>query len=106
MKQQKKGLTKYCLGEEIEIKRIATENFEQQLEVFDIRTLPRVFEETATHLVESNLFFELLRKIATYAQNVTPHIDIKQLKISAHFMSVKARKAIPGNKFYSICFGD
>jgi len=70
-------------NKEIEVKRIATENFEQQLDTSDIRTLPRVFEETETHLVENNLFFELLKKIAIYAQNVTPHVDIKQLKISA-----------------------
>lgn len=82
---------------EIEIKRIATENFKQQLEATDIRALPRVFEETNSYLVENNLFFELLKKIAIHAQNVTPHVEIKQLKISAHFMSVKARKAIPGN---------
>lgn len=85
------------LYQEIEVKRILTKNFEQQLEETDIRTLPRVFEETAAQLVENELFFKLLKQIANYAQKVTTHINIQQLKISAHFMSVKARKAIPGN---------
>jgi len=85
------------LNKEVKIKRISTKNFEQQLEETDIRALPRVFEETEKQLVENDLFFEFLKKISIYAQKVTPHINIKQLKISAHFMSVKARKAIPGN---------
>lgn len=86
-----------CLNKEVEIKRISTENFEQQLKETDIRALPRVFEETEKQLVENDLFFEFLKKISLYAQKITPHINIKQLKISAHFMSVKARKAVPGN---------
>lgn len=66
------------LNKKIEIKRILTKNFEQQLEE----------KETATQLVENQLFFELLKQIANYAQKVTTHINIQQLKISAHFMNV------------------
>lgn len=85
------------LKDEIKIERISTKNFQQQLQTIDIRALPRVFEETETRLTENSLFIQLLKKIAGYAQKVTPHITIQQLKIAAHFMSVKARKAIPGN---------
>lgn len=85
------------LVNDIEILRVPTIRFEQQLGSTDIRSLPRVFEETKAALVENDLFFQLLKAVAQYAQKVTPHVNIKKIKMAVHFMSVKAQKDIPGN---------
>ena len=85
------------LQEEIQIKRIFAEGFEQTLEETDIRSLPRIFEETEPALVENDLFFSFLKAIAQYAQKITPHVVIEQMRLTAHFMSAKAREGVPGN---------
>ncbi len=85
------------MGKEIKIQRIFPEGFEQALDATDIRSLPRVFQETKSELVENDLFFDLLQSIAQYAQEITPHVAIEKMQITAHFMSVKARKGVPGN---------
>lgn len=82
---------------DITIERVFPEGFEQVLEVADLRALPRIFAETDSELVDSDLFYDFLKKIARYAQEVAPHINIKKMRMTAHFMSVKARKGVPGN---------
>lgn len=81
----------------ITIKRIYPEGFEQALGKTDIRSLPRIFAETNSALVEHDLFYSFLKAAAQYAQQITPHVAIKKLQMTAHFMSVKAQQGIPGN---------
>ena len=85
------------IEKQISIKRVFPKGFEQALVETDIRSLPRVFEETKSDLVENSLFSNFLRTIAQYAQKITPHVNIKKMQITAHFMSVQARKGVPGN---------
>jgi len=85
------------MGKEITIDRVFPKGFEQALGETDIRSLPRVFEETNSDLVENELFFNFLRKVALYAQEITPHVRIEKMQLTAHFMSVQARKGVPGN---------
>ena len=83
--------------EELHIKRMFPQSFEQLTGLNDIRSLPRVFTETPATLAENELFFGFLKAIARYAQQITPHVDIQKMNITAHFMSVMARKGVPGN---------
>ncbi len=85
------------IGKNIRIKRIFPEGFEQGSDETDIRSLPRVFEETKSELVENPLFFGFLRAVAQYAQKITPHVSIAKVNMTAHFMSVRARKGAPGD---------
>ena len=85
------------IGESYKINRVYPEAFAQDVGKEDIRSLPRVFKQTESSLVENNLFLSFVQKIAEHSQKVTPHIDIKKIKITAHFMSVKARQLVPGN---------
>ena len=52
------------IGKNIQIERVYSEGFEQALEEADIRSLPRVFEETDGALVETPLFYDFLKKVA------------------------------------------
>jgi len=85
------------MGKDIFIERTFPKDFEQALEETDIRSLPRVFKETNKELVENKLFFDFLQKVAQYAQQITPHVKVKKMRITAHFMSVRAKKGVPGN---------
>jgi hypothetical protein len=84
------------LGEDVVIRRVAPRAFKQEVDKTDLRSLPRVFEQTKTDLVENELFHGLLRGIAQLTQRVTPHVSIDALKVSAHFMSVRASQSIQG----------
>jgi len=77
--------------------RIKPKVFSQAVEKEDIRSLPRIFVQTNDSIVNNKLFHSFILKIAEHAQEVTPHIEIKEMEITAHFMSVKARKHVPGN---------
>ena len=83
--------------EEIELTRIYPAAFAQAVDGEDIRSLPRVFNQTEEALVDNHLFNAFLIKMAHQAQKVTPHINITKMALTAHFMSVKARQHIPGN---------
>ncbi len=85
------------LNEDINIERFYPKGFEQSLDESDVRSLPRVFEETKSELVENELFFNFLQSIAKYAQKMSPHIVIKKIRTSVHFMSVRAKEGVPGN---------
>jgi hypothetical protein len=85
------------LGSETSLHRIEPKPFTQAVEKEDLRSLPRIFAQTKDDIVNNDLFRSFILKIAEYAQKVTPHVDIKQMEITAHFMSVKARQHIPGN---------
>lgn len=81
----------------LKIERIFPKEFEQALDETDIRSLPRVFEETKRELVENDLFFGFLKAVAHYAQGITPHLEIKNMRVTVHFMSVRAKQGTPGN---------
>ncbi len=83
--------------EDISLSRIQPSAFSQEVDAEDIRSLPREFQQTANEVADNIHFHSFIKKVAAYAQQVTPHIDIKQLTITAHFMSVKARQHVPGN---------
>lgn len=85
------------MEKDISINRVYPEGFKQALAERDIRSLPRVFEETNSALVENELFYNFLRKVAQYAQKITPYIKAQKMQITAHFMSVQAKKGVPGN---------
>ncbi len=86
-----------ALGEDVVIHRVPPHAFKQEVDKTDLRSLPRVFEQTKPDLVENELFHGLLRGIAQWTQRVTPHVSIDALKVSAHFMSVQATKDIDGS---------
>ena len=77
--------------------RVYPKEFVQSLEANDIRAWPRIFDQTDDALVDNPLFYSFLHEVARYAQKVTPHIQIKELTMTAHFMSVKAKEGVPGN---------
>ncbi len=85
------------LGSETSLNRIKPKAFTQDVDQEDFRSLPRIFTQTKDEVVDNDLFFSFMTEMAKYAQQVTPHVDIKQMEITAHFMSVKARQHVPGN---------
>ena len=85
------------LSQKNQLTRVHPTSFVQAVEKEDLRSLPRVFDQTEEELVDNPLFHTFILKIAEHSQKVTPHIDIKNMKITAHFMSVKARQQVPGN---------
>lgn len=88
---------KLSLKETIQSERIYPKDFVQTVSGDDMRSWPRVFDQTETTLVDNDLFHSFLKAIAQYAQRVTPHIQIAEMTITAHFMSVKAKEGVPGN---------
>lgn len=88
---------KLSLKETIQTERIYPKEFVQTLADDDMRSWPRVFDQTEKALVNNDLFHSFLKGIAQYAQQVTPHIRITEMTITAHFMSVKAKEGVPGN---------
>jgi len=84
-------------GQPQTLTRIYPEAFAQAVDTEDIRSLPRNFSQTEAELVDHTLFQSFVSKIAEQAQKVTPHIAIKKVRLTAHFMSVKARQLVPGN---------
>ncbi len=79
------------------LSRIYPQAFKQAVDGADIRSLPRNFSQTDSQLIDSALFQSFVMRIGEEAQKVTPHIDIKKMRLTAHFMSVKARQLVPGN---------
>lgn len=83
--------------ESVEIEREYPEAFTQNVMTDDIRSWPRTFGQTDSAVVDNELFYTFLKRIAHYAQKVTPHIRITDMSMTAHFMSVKAKEGLPGN---------
>ena len=82
-------------GDRMHIKREPVEQFAQEVAGDDYRSLPRIFEEAPAEHVENKLFYQWMVKIFLIAQKVRP--EAKQVRMVAHFMSVKALPAKPGN---------
>ena len=90
IKEIKKGLS---------VKRVAVPQFTQGVAVADIRSLPRIFKEAPTHHVENDHFYDLMKKVFKVVKGVRAKIgkQVSKLSITAHFMSVKATRAHPGD---------
>ena len=76
------------------ITRQPVPQFAQNLDDSDFRSLPRVFEEAPEHHIENHLFSTFLIRIYKLVQQLRP--DCKAT-VTAHFMSVKATEAAPGD---------
>jgi hypothetical protein len=85
------------LREQISIHRVLPQAFQQKVDGTDIRSLPRVFEQTHPDLVDHPLFQDFLCGIASQTQRVTPHVSIATLNVAVHFMSVNARLGTDGS---------
>ena len=81
--------------QEIQVLRKIVQQFTQETNHDDYRSLPRVFEESPDHHVENAYFLGLLGRIFHLVKEVQP--KAKSITVTAHFMSVKATSAKPGN---------
>lgn len=90
IKETKRGLS---------VKRVKVPQFVQGVAADDIRSLPRVFEEAPATHVENDHFYAFLKAIFKVVQNVRSKVGLKitQVEMTAHFMSVKATSASPGD---------
>lgn len=70
--------------------------FSQAVENYDIRSWPRIFEESPATHVQNPLFYKLLLAVKDIVNSVSKK-KVKELEITAHFMSVKARPEQPGD---------
>ncbi len=81
----------------ISLRRIKTPQFEQKVAESDIRSLPRIFAETEDKLVSQDSFYRLLLAASRHLQTVSKHVEVRRLRITAHFMSVMALPNLPGD---------
>ncbi len=83
----------------INVKRKPVPQFAQSVDQMDVRSLPRVFEESPPHHVEVEHFYNLLRKTFRIVQSVRAKIGktVRKISMTAHFMSVQATTAHPGD---------
>jgi hypothetical protein len=99
---RRRAVAKFVLSQtkrSITIKRKPVPQFAQSVDQLDVRSLPRVFDEAPTRHVEVDLFYDLLRKVFEMVQEARAQIDqrVKKISITAHFMSVQATSAQPGD---------
>jgi len=80
----------------IEATRQAVPQFAQDTGEDDLRSWPRVFDESPVSHVGNELFLNLMKAVFKVVKKVS-RSPISKLEITAHFMSVKARKNQPGN---------
>jgi len=79
----------------IRIQRVPVPQFAQAVKKTDVRSWPRVFEEAPAHHVDNPVFRRFLIQIFRQVQACESYI--KKASITAHFMSVKATSATPGD---------
>ena len=77
------------------IKREPVQQYAQDLDKTDFRSLPRIFEESPTHHVENEQFNYLISNIFQMVQAVKT--NVRKARMTAHFMSVKATQLAPGD---------
>lgn len=80
----------------VRIVRKKVPQFAQAVQSDDLRSWPRVFQESPTAHVENPLFYRLLLAVKDIVNSVVEK-PVKELEITAHFMSVKARPEQPGD---------
>jgi len=86
-----------CRHGSFDAERVPPVPFVQDVAATDIRTLPRVFAEAGSELLEKSEFVEFLERIAVYTKKVTSHVDVKRLRVTVHFMSVIAQAGQSGS---------
>ncbi|OED44815.1 hypothetical protein AB832_01790 [Flavobacteriaceae bacterium (ex Bugula neritina AB1)] len=74
------------------IERTEQESFEQDVE--DFRVWKRIFTQATREAVENELFFTLLKKIASLVKGIHP--EIRKIQITSHFMRTISYKQIKG----------
>ena len=99
---RRRSVSRFILSETkkgIRVKRVEVPQFVQAVESMDVRSLPRVFDESPTHHVENDLFYDFMKAIFRQVQKVRGKVGkkVKKISITAHFMSVKATSAKPGD---------
>lgn len=82
-------------AEKIQVLRKVVQQFTQDMNGDDYRSLPRIFEESPDHHVENGYFLALLGRIFSIVQEIQP--KAKSITVTAHFMSVKATSDKPGD---------
>ncbi len=83
------------IDEEPTLTRELVDQFEQSLDPNDFRSWPRIFEESPSHHVENEAFAQLMKAVAKIVKEVRP--KAKGVRMTAHFMSVKATPKKPGD---------
>ena len=80
----------------LSLERKTVPQFAQALDAADIRSWPRVFDESPANHVENDLFHNLLKEIYAVVEKVSQP-TFRQLEITSHFMSVRALPQKPGD---------
>ena len=80
--------------DENSVAREPTAGFSQEVDDSDIRSLPRIFEESPSKHVENKHFISWLRGVYSLVREVRP--EARKLKITSHFMSIRASHGLPG----------
>ncbi len=73
----------------------APESYIQEVDDEDIRSWPRIFDEAPEQHVENDLFLDLIGKAFKLVQEVRD--NVQKIKLTAHFMSVKATETMAGD---------
>ena len=95
---RRRSVAQFMIQEEketIRVTRTPIKQFTQGVDSNDVRSWPRVFDESPAKHVENEPFELLLQNIFKLTQKVYP--NIQKIKAVAHFMSVQATKKTPGN---------
>ncbi len=80
----------------ITVEREKVQQFEQNLDSTDFRSLPRVFAEAPKSHVENELFTSFLKAMFEQTQKITAK-KLKKIRMVVHFMSVKSTQENPGD---------
>ncbi len=99
---RRRSVCKFMLTElkkGIKIKRVDVPQFAQEVSGEDLRSLPRVFDESPARHVENDLFYDLMKKVFEIVKTKRAKIgkQVKRVSFTAHFMSVKATSDKPGD---------
>ncbi len=74
------------------VERIVQQGFEQDVD--DFRVWKRDFKQATREAVENELFFELLKKMASLVKKIHP--EVRKIQITSHFMRTISKEKIKG----------
>ncbi len=99
---RRRSVSKFILSETqkgIKIRRVEVPQFKQSVDARDIRALPRIFSEAPASHVENDFFYQLMQSVFLIVKKVRSKVGkkVKKISMTAHFMSVKASTAHPGD---------
>lgn len=99
---RRRSVCKFVLTElkkGIRIKRAKVPQFAQEVSGNDLRSLPRVFDESPAKHVENEHFYDLMKKVFVIVKEARSKIgkQVKKISFTAHFMSVQATSDKPGD---------